>query len=414
MKTHSIEARKKVFKSLKLSSLLVLDAGQAPHRSLDAYHAFDVDHNFYYLTGIRAPNARLLLLKTASEEKTMLFLEADTPLSLKWEGAKFSKAEAIKVGGFKEDEVFTLDQFAGRFNQLMNFARSPFGIPPENLYIDLYHENVTASPRALGQFSDILAHYPEFTVVNVNHILAALRMIKSDEEIAAIKKAIFYTHQGLKTIIKNLPKRSYEFELVADFTHQTTLIGSSGQAFETIAAAGENATVLHYVSNQDAIKGDLMLFDLGAKHGMYNADISRTYPVSGRFKGKAKAMYEAVLSVQKEMIELVAPGMTWKQLNEISRARLADKAVALGFIENTADISEVYYHSIGHFLGLDVHDVGLYTQPFAAGMVLTIEPGLYSDGMGVRIEDNILVTSSGHENLSSAIEKEVADIEKLF
>lgn len=414
MKNHAIHARKRVFDALPDGALMILDAGHALHRSLDAYHDFYVDHNFYYLTGIDAPNARLVLLKTASSEKTMLFLEPDTPLSLKWEGPKFSKDAALEAGGFHADEVYALTQFDSQFNQLMNFARSPYGEPPVELWLDLYHESKERTPRALNTFQSLVENYPELSIQNANKILARLRMIKSEDEIAAIKKAIFYTHQGLKRIIQGLPKRAYEYELVADFMHETTLLGSSGSAFDTIAAAGANATVLHYVNNDAPIQGDLILFDLGAKHGRYNADISRTYPISGKYHGFAKDVYEAVLEVQKTLITMVKPGLTWKVLNENAQSLLAEKAVALGMIDSPEAIGEVYYHSVGHYLGLDVHDVGVYTEPFKPGMVLTIEPGLYGQGVGVRIEDNILVTSEGCENLSAAIEKDPAAIEKLF
>ena len=414
MKNHAIQARKNVFDALSPGALMLLDAGKALHRSLDAYHDFHVDHNFYYLTGIDAPNARLLLLKTESSEKTMLFLEPDTPLSLKWEGPKFSKDAAISAGGFKDTEVYSLAQFDAQFNQLMNFARSPYGEPPVELWLDLYHESKESTPRPLETFAPIVKNYPELTIQNANRILARLRMIKSDDEIEAIKKAIFYTHQGLKRIIQGIPKRAYEYELVADFMHETTLLGSSGSAFDTIAAAGENATVLHYVNNDAPVQGDLILFDLGAKHGRYNADISRTYPINGTYQGFAKDVYEAVLDVQKKLISMVKPGLTWKILNQEAQTLLAEKAVALKMINSADAIGEVYYHSVGHFLGLDVHDVGVYTEPFKPGMVLTIEPGLYGQGVGVRIEDNILVTKDGSENLSAAIEKDPSTIEKLF
>lgn len=413
MKNHAIQARKNVFDALTPGSLFMLDAGRAPHRSLDAYHAFHVDHNFYYLTGINAPKARLLLLKTESSQKTMLFLEPDTPLSLKWEGPKFSPEKAKATGGFETGEVFSLSQFDAVFNQLMNFARSPYGLPPHTLWLDLYHETPTRAPRAMGIFKPILDHYPELTVENANGILARLRMVKSDEEIAAIKKAIFYTHEGLKRILKDLPNRAYEYELVADFVHETSLLGSTGNAFDTIAAAGENATILHYITNDAPLQGDLILFDLGAKHGRYNADISRTYPISGTYQGFAKEVYEAVLEVQKTLVASVKPGLTWKALNDQAKTLLAEKAMALKMIESENQITDVYYHSVGHFLGLDVHDVGIYTEPFKPGMVLTIEPGLYGKGVGVRIEDNILVTETGYENLSEAIEKDVEAIEKI-
>jgi Xaa-Pro aminopeptidase len=240
-------------------------------------------------------------------------------------------------------------------------------------------------------------------------------MIKSSEEIQSIKAAIAITHQGLNQILRHLKKRRFEYECVADFNFALNLANCPDTAFHTIAASGENAMVLHYDVNTASLpKEGLILFDLGALASLYAADISRTYPLTGVFEGKYKAMYQAVLDVQKEMIEAVKPGQTWKVLNEMAKDRLAEKAVALKLISNKEAITDVYYHSIGHYLGLDVHDVGIYDEPFKAGMVLTIEPGLYGDGIGVRIEDNILVTETGHENLSAAIEKEITAIESIL
>lgn len=414
MKNHAIAARKRVFDALPEGALLLLDASQAPHRSIDVYHAFYVDHNFYYLTGINAPKARLLMLKTASSEKTMLFLEPDTPLSLKWDGPKFSKEDAIEVGGFAPDEVHSLTAFDGQFNQLMNFARSPYGNPPTEVWLDLYHERLNTKPRSLSIFGHIIENYPELKIANANAILSQLRMIKSPEEIAVLKEAIALTHKGLKRILKSIKNRSNEHELVADFMHEITLNGSSGKAFDIIAAAGKNATVLHYTANNGPLDGDMILFDLGAKSGRYGADISRVYPLNGKYEGFAKDVYMAVLDVEKAVIKAVKPGLTWKDLNVLARDLLAEKAIALGMIESKDELSNVYYHSVGHYLGLDVHDVGVYTEPFKPGMVLTIEPGLYGNGVGVRIEDNVLVTEDGCENLSAAIEKEPEAIEKML
>jgi Xaa-Pro aminopeptidase len=415
MKNHAIAQRQALMAALENESVALLDAGQLVPSTADQHYAFKPSRNFYYLTGIQAPNARLMIIKTPSAEKIVLFLEADTPHSLKWEGPKFSKEAAMEVGGFKADEIFYLNQFEGQFQQLMSYARSPYGTPPKHLYLDLPHPSLQHDPVALTQFKAVVDHFKELKIESLNGHLARLRMIKSSEEIQALKDAIAITHQGLNQILKHLKTRRYEYECVADFNFALNQANCPDTAFHTIAASGENAMVLHYdVNNALLPKDGLILFDLGALSSLYAADISRTYPVSGVYEGKYKAMYQAVLDVQKEMIEAVKPGQTWKALNQLAKDRLAEKAVALKLIKNKEDILEVYYHSIGHFLGLDVHDVGLYDEPFKAGMVLTIEPGLYGDGMGVRIEDNILVTETGHENLSTAIEKEISAIESIL
>lgn len=406
--------RQRIFENLEEGSIVLLYAGNAPHKSQDDFYDFVVNRNFYYATGIDAPHAILMLIKSASLEKTMVFLEEDTELSLKWDGPKFSKDDALSMGGFETKEIYALSQFESLFNQLMNYSRSPFKNPPHKLLLDLYHPSVDLKPQSLVRFETIINHYKELEVKALNQVFSKLRMIKSDYEIEAMKKAITLTHEGLKYVIKNLKSRTNEAECAADFSHMIHLKQSSGHAFSTIAASGKNAEILHYRANNKPLEGDLILFDLGALNGPYASDISRTYPLSGTYQGFSKDVYEAVLDVQKKVIEAVKPGLTWNELNTIAKDLLAEKALMLKMIDKKEDISNVYYHSIGHFLGLDVHDVGLYDKPLEKGMVITIEPGLYGKGIGVRIEDNILVTDTGNENLSQMIEKEVKDIEALF
>jgi len=393
MKEHAIKQRQALMDRLKEGSVALLDAGSLISSSADQYYAFKPSRNFYYLTGINAPKARLMMIKTASVQKVLLFLEADTPHSLKWEGPKFSSQEAIEVGGFLAAEIYPLEQFDAQFQQLMSYQRSPYGTPPIYLYLDLPHASVATKPVTLDQFKAIIENYKELNIESLNGHLAALRMIKTDVEIQAIEHAIKLTHEGLLNILKHIKHRHFEYECVADFNYALDLKNGLDKAFHTIAASGKNAMVLHYDVNDAALpKEGLMLFDLGALHQLYAADISRTYPLNGTYEGFYKEVYEAVLDVQKKMIQAVKPGQTWKALNELAKELLAEKAVALKMIEKPEDITEVYYHSIGHFLGLDVHDVGIYDEPFKEGMVITIEPGLYGQGLGVRIEDDILVT----------------------
>lgn len=415
MKKHAIQARQAYLDRVESHSITLLHAGEAPHKSLDQYFHFSVNRNFFYLTGIEAPKVILMLVKGEKEHKTMLFLERNTDFIIKWEGARLEKELAHEQSGIELSDMRYLDEFEAVFNQMMNYARSPFGAVPKTLYLDLYHVHATLKPKALSDFAQVVEHYPELSLKNVNEHLAYLRMFKSPEELARLKEAIAITDQGLKQVLSTLSTTTNEHQVEAQFNYGITLAGANGNAFDTIAASGANATVLHYHNNnQDLPKDGLILLDLGALKHNYAADISRTYPVSGTFSARQKAIYEAVLDVNKRTIEMVKPGVTWAELNAFAKDALAKHAVALKLIDKEDDVLQVYYHSIGHFLGLDVHDVGLYHYPLEAGMVLTIEPGLYvsQEGIGVRIEDDILVTESGYENLSKALIKEVADIEK--
>ena len=417
MKNHAIHARKKYLEAVKPSSVTLLYAGEAPHKTLDQYYPFSVNRNFYYLTGLNAPALILMMVKGVSDTQTYLFIEETTDLILKWEGARLSAQEAHEASGIALENIRYLDQFEGVFNAMMNYARSPFGAPPQTVYLDLYHVSVQRPPEALLKASSILEHYPELTKENSNGILASLRMIKSAEELAYLKEAIAFNHAGLNGVVKRLKERQNEHQVASDFLYESRLAGSEGLAFDTIAAGGKNATVLHYVANNQALQNDaLLLIDCGAIHAQYNSDITRTYPIQGVFTPRQKEIYEAVLDVNKATIEKIKPGITWAELNAFAKERLAAHAIRLKVIDRVEDVGQVYYHSIGHFLGLDVHDVGLYDQPLQAGMVLTIEPGLYlkEEGIGVRIEDDIVVTATGYENLSQDIPKEVSDIESLM
>ncbi len=414
MKEHVMTARRKLLERMEDESVAILYAGHAPHRTTDQSYPFTPQRNFYYLTNLNEPNMILMLLKGKNDSKTYLFVEENTDLIIKWEGARMEKEEASKLSGIPvEDMRFTKD-FDTVFNQVMNYARSVMGVPPKTLYLDLYHVKPTEKPLALSQAAFILDNYKELTVKAVNEHTSYLRMFKSKAEVNQIKKALAHTKIGLETLMERISARTNEYQLQADFMHAITLEGSEGFAFDMIAASGKNATVLHYTENRGKLtKKNLILFDLGALHENYASDISRTYPLSGTFTKRQKELYQIVLDVNKATIEEIKPGVTWKHLNDFAKSMLIDKTKAIGLIKEDDEIGELYYHSIGHFMGLDVHDVGHYHIPLEEGMVLTIEPGLYvkDEGIGIRIEDNILVTKDGYVNLSKDIIKEVQDIE---
>lgn len=417
MKTHAVNAREKLYELLETESVTLLYAGKAPHKSTDQSYPYTPQRNFFYLTNLNEPNMILMMLKGKTENKTFLFIEENTDHIIKWEGANMEKNEAAETSGIPEANIRYVKEFDGLFNMTMNYARSIMGRPPKTLYLDLYHRNAKSKPVSLVQAGTVIENYPELTIKSVNEHTAYLRMFKTDEEISQIKKAINHTKKGLDNVLSNIKKRTHEYQLQADFMHAITLDGSEGYAFDTIAACGENAAVLHYTDNKDELdKKAMILFDLGALHNNYASDISRTYPVGGKYSRRQKQIYEIVLDVNKKTIDAVKPGVTWKELNDMARTMLAAHAKKIGLIKEDKEILNYYYHSIGHFMGLDTHDVGYYDRPLEPGMVVTIEPGLYikEEGIGVRIEDDILVTKNGNENLSEAIIKEVKDIEKAI
>lgn len=417
MKDHVKSARARLLERMEPNSIAVLYSGQAPHKTTDQHYHYTPQRNFFYLTNINEPNMILLINKGEHDAKSYLFIEESTDHIIKWEGARMSKEEASSQSSIPLENIHYLDSFMATFNLIMNYARSPFGAPPKVLYLDLYHVKPNVKPVALEYASEILSNYKELTLKNINEHLAYLRMFKTEEELVEIKKAIAHTEVGLNTILKNIKTRDYEYQLYADFVHAITFDGSEGTAFNTIAASGQNATVLHYEKNNSVLnKGELILFDLGALHNNYASDISRTYPINGKFTDRQKTLYNIVLKANKKTIEYVKPGITWKALNDYARNILIEECKAIGLIKEDEEIKELYYHSIGHFMGLDVHDVGYYHIPLEEGMLITIEPGLYvkEEGIGIRIEDDILVTKDGALNLSASIIKDIDDIEKAI
>ncbi|HEU4963758.1 MAG TPA: M24B family metallopeptidase, partial [Bacilli bacterium] len=230
-----------------------------------------------------------------------------------------------------------------------------------------------------------------------------------------IKQAISITNKGIRAMMDNARPGMKEYELEAHFDFVLKSQGVRERAFESIIAGGHNATVLHYVENNSVIEDDTMvLIDLGATYGHYSADISRTFPINGKFTDRQKDVYNLVLRAELETIKAIKPGVPFTTLNEITKRVLTEGAKELGLLSEGQDISDYYYHGVSHFLGLDTHDVGNYRDlTLQPGMVVTIEPGLYiaAEGIGVRIEDDVLVTEEGYEVLSEEILKTVEDIE---
>ncbi|MFA7367954.1 MAG: M24 family metallopeptidase, partial [Bacilli bacterium] len=248
------------------------------------------------------------------------------------------------------------------------------------------------------------------------HIIVSLRMIKEDDEIRVIKKSIETTKNALKKVMENLEPDLFENQIEAIFDMAIKWENKT-HAFDTICASGKNATILHYVdNNQRMINGDLVLFDLGARTEFYVSDISRTYPINGKFNRRQKEVYEVVLEVNKKCIEYLRPGLSWIDYNKYANSLLTEGLKKLGKIKEDNELVKYYWHSIGHSIGLDTHDPVIATDVIKENMVVTVEPGLYleDEDIGIRIEDNVLVTKDGPVNLSKDIIKEVKDIEEFM
>lgn len=402
--------RKKLADKLEDNSILVMFAGEAKYKSADERYNFTPNRNFYYLTGIDEEKDILLLKKENGEVSETLFISEPDEVMAKWVGATFTREEAQEKSGI--DNIMYLGSFLSTINTNLGSEEI------ENLYLDLERRDFDEAEREGGIFAKkIEGRYPQVVIKNAFNLVSELRLRKTKEELDQMRKAVSITKGGVELLMKNAKVGMKEYELEAYFDFYLKQNGVKDFAFKTIAAAGKNASILHYHENDSEMKdGDLILFDLGAQWNYYNGDVSRTFPVNGKFTDRQKELYQAVLDVNIAIIDMMKPGITMKEVNETANDMLAQKCLDLGLTEKKEDFRKYYFHSIGHSLGLDTHDVGKRWGVLEEGMVWTVEPGLYipEENVGIRIEDDVLITADGNEVLTKEIIKSIDDIEAFM
>ena len=404
--------RDNLLDKIKDNSIVILFAGKAIQKTGDQTYPFTPNRNFYYLTGIKEEDHILVMTKINGVKSSKLYIK-DIDLEMeKWVGKSIRKEEAEEIAAV--DEVKFKSQFDGDIHGMITMKEEI------NLYLDLERMSANREGTISHRFAnEITTKYQQVRINNVYSKIGELRLKKSQEEVDKIKKAIEITKSGIEKLMSEARVGMKEYELEAYFDFNCKVKGATGLAFTTIAAAGENATTLHYVDNNCELKeNDLILFDLGAEYNCYNADISRTFPVNGKFTERQKEVYNAVLRVNEEIINLIKPGMKYKDVNEKATELIAEECIKLGLIKDKSEVRKYYYHSIGHSLGMDTHDIETPHRDiiFEPGVVFTVEPGIYiaEEGIGIRIEDDILVTEDGVINLSGDIIKTVEEIENFM
>lgn len=405
-----INNRKKVKDTLEDNSILVLFSGEAPQRSADQPYKYTINRHFYYLTGLERQKFILMITKKNGKLDENLFIEKPNPQLEKWIGRRMRKEEAKEISGV--EKIQFIENFEAFFNGML--LRTSY----DNVYLDLERRGWSVPNTAAIDFANNVTNkYPYLKIINAYNMISNFRMIKSKEEIEKMKEAVAITTKGVESLMENSKPGMMEYQLEAYFDFEIKTLGAKEHAFKTIAAAGKNATVLHYEENNCEMKdGDLILFDLGAEYENYCADISRTFPVNGKFTDKQKQFYNIVLKAMDETIKAIKPGVPFKELNNITKKVLADECKKIGLIKEDSEIAKYYYHGVSHFIGLDTHDVGDYDTELKPGMVLTVEPGLYveEEEIGIRIEDDILVTEDGYENLSKGMIRTIEEIEEFM
>ncbi|OIK09207.1 Xaa-Pro aminopeptidase [Bacillus sp. MUM 116] len=406
-----VQNRSQLYEKLEDNTLLVLFAGKAPQKSADESYKFVPNRNFLYLTAIDEPNIIFLAHKTGDHIQEYLFIEKSDPVWEKWIGKSISKEEAEQVSGI------TNVQYTEQFESFL--TRTLLTNTLSTIYLDMERRELDQITTKAQQFAQkIQVNYPYQQIKNVYSDICLLRVYKTPEEIEKIKKAIDVTWNGIKNLMSNAKADLKEYQLEAYFDFTLKSEGVRDYAFPTIVASGKNGTILHYEKNHATVEeGSLVLLDLGAQYDYYNGDISYTFPVNGIFTDKQKTFYNIVLKALRETTALIKPGVPHAKLNAHTKKVLAEECLKVGLIQDESELSNYYYHGVSHFLGLDTHDVGDYKDLILKpGMVLTVEPGIYieEEEIGIRIEDNVLVTEEGHEVLSKDIFRSVEEIEAFM
>ena len=409
-----IKRRENILEKMDDESILILFAGQGRKKSGDENYPFQTNRNFYYLTGIKQENSALMMVKADGENKTFLFIDPKDEKVEKWLGIKLSSDEASAISGI--NNVLMRNSLEGKLEIALK-DMTFFG-EIKKIYLDLEKELKIEECTSTNDFArSIKEKYPFIEVEDIHDKMSLLRMVKSDAEVEMIKDAIHTTEIGLNNVLKELAAGRFEYNMRNVFEFNVFQDMDAGLAFDSIVAGGKNATILHYPDAKDVLHGgDLVLLDVGASRDYYCADISRTYPISGKYSNLQKIIYEIVLNCNKQTSRFMKPGVTLKECQEFARNFLAKECVEAGLLNSLDEIDRVYFHGVSHHLGLDTHDESIRSMPLQEGNVITCEPGLYfkEHGIGVRIEDDILITKNGSEVLSKDIIKDVDDIERYL
>ena len=415
-----ITNRKNLKRLLMPNSLAVVNSNDLLPANGDALLPLRQNSDLFYLTGIDQEESRLLLCPDAQDEKLreILFVREANPLLETWEGHKLTKAEAAKISGVLRVEW--LSEFRAIFHRLMCEC--------EHVYLNS-NENpravVVVETRDARFVRETKKRYPLHDYQRLARLMRRLRVVKSDAEIALLRKACEITAAGFRRVCRFVKPGVTETEIEAEYAHEFIRRGGKF-AYDPIIASGKNSCVLHYVANdQTCRKGDLLLLDVAAGHAHYNADLTRTIPVSGRFSRRQRQVYNSVLRVLLGASKAATPGKLTCDWQKEAERLIEKELVDLGLLKmsqikkqdpDSPAFRKYFMHGIGHTLGLDVHDVSLGAEPIPEGAVLTVEPGIYirEEGFGIRLENDIIVRKGGNVDLMEKVPIEADDIERLM
>lgn len=406
---------------LESGSIAILNSNDIMPTSADGTMPFIQQTDLYYLSGIDQEESILVIFPDAKDEnhKEVLFLKETSEEIAIWEGEKYTKEKARAISGI--DTVYWLSDFETVLNLMIYQTDRIYLNSNEHLRAG---DVVETRDRRFSKWCR--EKYPFHKYERLQPILHKIRTIKSSEEIEQLQKAIDITESAFRRLLRFIKPGVCEYEIEAEMIHEFVRNRSRRFAFQPIVASGYNACVLHYVENKGVCKdGDLVLMDFGAEYGNYNADLTRTIPVNGRFSDRQKAVYSSVLRVQKEAMKMLMPGNNILGYHKEVGKIMENELVALGLLSKT-DIKnqdpakpaykKYFMHGTSHHLGLDVHDYGYPEMEMKAGMVFTVEPGIYirEESLGIRLENDVVIAESGVDDLMKNIPIDIEEIEELM
>jgi len=417
-----IKNRAKFTAQMKSKSIAIFNSNDLFTTGADSTIPFEQSSDLLYLSGADQEESILLLFPDAIDpnHREILFLTETNDHIAIWYGAKYSKEEAKKVSGIKT--IYWLSEFDKVFYDLMTEAETVYFNTNEH-----YRQAVAIETREDRFIKKCKADFPAHKWEKSNQILQHIRGVKEPEEIEIIQTACDITNKGFRRILPFVKPGIMEFEIEAEFMHEFLRNRSDGFAYTPIIASGYSACVLHYIENNKECKdGDMLLLDVGADYANYSSDMTRTIPVNGRFSERQKTVYNAVLRVKNEATKMLTPGVLWAAYQKEVGKFMSSELLDLGLIDK-ADIQnedpnwpaykKYFMHGTSHHMGLDTHDYGALKAPMQAGMVFTVEPGIYipEENMGIRLEDDVVVQKTGEPiNLMKNIPIEVEEIEDLM
>ena len=407
--------RAKLLEDKQAPCMVCIFSGTAPMKSLDESYPFSVDRNFYYLTGIEKENMILTIRKTYTGDVVeSLYIEPYDEVLAKWVGPRMKSDEATEISGI--ESVHDVGEFGDDLNRIIEGSR---GLGKYKIYLDLWRYNSDQADTPAHTLAKKLQdRYPAVGIEEIYGDMAEMRAVKSDAEISLMRRAQETTRVAIEAMMKHAYPGVNESELEGAFDFALMKQGARQHAFTSIVAGGVRATTLHYNENNCIVEdGQLVLIDLGSAEKNYCADISRTFPVNGKFTERQKEIYNTVLEAQNIVIANAKPGLTTRDLNKLVVDYYESRLDDLGLRKDGKGVRDYYYHGVSHSLGLDTHDICTERErTLKPGMVITVEPGLYieDEGIGVRIENDVMITEDGCVDLSSDIPRTVEEIEALM